>query len=298
MNWIKGFVRFSRPHTIIGTTLSVVGLYIIAFSISSSGDMRLIELLMALLSCLAANIYIVGLNQITDVEIDKINKPHLPLASGTFSIRTARVIILFCFFLALFIAQNEGAFLFTTVSLSLLIGTIYSLPPFRLKRFHFWAAFCIFTVRGLIVNLLLFLHFNLTLSGSKDIPPQVWTLTAFMFGLSLVIAWFKDMPDIKGDRKFKIKTLTLRLGPKRVFDIGRILLTLCYVALILIGIKGIPGVNGTILILSHLFLLFLTWMLSLKINPTNKVSIARYYLFVWFLFFSEYILFPLSCLIV
>jgi len=27
-------------------------------------------------------VYITGLNQVTDVEIDKINKPYLPVASG------------------------------------------------------------------------------------------------------------------------------------------------------------------------------------------------------------------------
>ncbi len=31
------------------------------------------------------NICIVGLNQIFDVPIDRINKPYLPLASGEFS---------------------------------------------------------------------------------------------------------------------------------------------------------------------------------------------------------------------
>ncbi|KAG5560972.1 hypothetical protein RHGRI_004107 [Rhododendron griersonianum] len=31
------------------------------------------------------NLYAVGLNQLTDVEIDKVNKPYLPLASGEIS---------------------------------------------------------------------------------------------------------------------------------------------------------------------------------------------------------------------
>jgi len=296
MKWIIAFIKFSRPHTVVGTTLSVVGLYVIAFSISPSPELRLMELAMALISCLAANIYIVGLNQITDVDIDKINKPDLPLPSGIFTITTAEVIILLSFFLALLIAKIAGMFLFTTVSLSLLIGTLYSLPPFRLKRFHFWAAFCIFTVRGLIVNLLLFLHFNFVLSGSKNIPIQVWILTAFIFGLSLVIAWFKDMPDTEGDRRFRIITLTLTLGPQKVFNIGRWLLTVCYSALIIIGFWGIYGINETILIISHLILLALMWIASLKINPANKVSIAKYYLFIWVLFFSEYIFFPIACL--
>nr|XP_029146024.1 probable homogentisate phytyltransferase 2, chloroplastic isoform X5 [Arachis hypogaea] len=35
----------------------------------------------AMVAALFMNIYIVGLNQLSDIEIDKINKPYLPLAS-------------------------------------------------------------------------------------------------------------------------------------------------------------------------------------------------------------------------
>lgn len=296
MNLISALIRFSRPHTIIGTSLSVIGLYIIAWSNSPLESYHFQGLALALISCLAANIYIVGLNQITDVAIDRINKPNLPLPAGNFSIKTAKIIILISFFIAAVIAKFQGIFLFTTVSLSLLLGTLYSLPPFRLKRFHFWAAFCIFTVRGLIVNLLLFLHFNLILSGSREIPIEIWILTAFMFGLSLVIAWFKDMPDITGDRKFRIMTLTLSLGQKKVFDIGRWVLTFCYLALVFVGFWGIESFNQLLLVISHIVLLLIMWMISFKIDVTDKASISRYYLFIWTLFFAEYIVFPLSVL--
>ena len=36
-----------------------------------------------------------------------------------------------------------------------------------------WAAFCIIAVRGLVVNLLIFLHFNYYLNGQRDIPAEV-----------------------------------------------------------------------------------------------------------------------------
>lgn len=35
-----------------------------------------------------ANLYVASINQLSDVDIDKINKPHLPLASGELSIET------------------------------------------------------------------------------------------------------------------------------------------------------------------------------------------------------------------
>jgi homogentisate phytyltransferase/homogentisate geranylgeranyltransferase len=117
-----------------------------------------------------------------------------------------------------------------------------------------------------------------------------------MFGLSLVIAWFKDMPDITGDRKFRIMTLTLSLGPKKVFDIGRWVLTFCYLALVFVGFWGIESFNQLLLVISHIVLLLIMWIISFKIDATDKASISRYYLFIWTLFFAEYIVFPLSVL--
>ena len=38
--------------------------------------------LTAVSPALLANVYIVGLNQLSDIEIDRVNKPELPLASG------------------------------------------------------------------------------------------------------------------------------------------------------------------------------------------------------------------------
>ncbi len=296
MKWLQAFIRFSRPHTIIGTTLSVLGLYLIAWAHGGTPPWQWEILLPALLSCLGANIYIVGLNQLTDVEIDRINKPHLPLAAGTYSLRAGKTIIALCLVISLLIALREGLFLSFTVILSLLIGTAYSLPPLRLKRFHFWAAACIFMVRGVVVNLFLFLHFNKRLNGVIEIPPQVWALTAFIFGLSLVIAWFKDIPDMEGDSRFRIMTLSLTLGAHKVFNIGRGLLAACYLGLIIAGITGISGVNGAVLAGTHTGLLGLMWLVSLRATPGNRASIARYYLFIWVLFFSEYIFFPLACL--
>lgn len=297
MKRIKAFINFSRPHTIIGTTLSVTGLYFIAWAHTGMGQIHWQILLMALLSCLGANIYIVGLNQLTDVEIDRINKPDLPLASGVFSLRIGRMIITASLILSLLIAIREGVFLLITVVLSLLIGTAYSLPPIRLKRFHFWAAASIFSVRGVIVNIFLFLHFNFLLAGKIHIPPQVWALTLFIFGLSLVIAWFKDIPDMEGDSRFKIMTLSLTLGARKVFNIGRGLLAICYLGLIFAGIYGIPGVNGTLLAGAHLALLILMWLKSRQVAVGDRSSITRYYLFIWGLFFSEYIFFPLACVL-
>lgn len=51
------------------------------------------SLLQAMIPALLMNICIVGLNQMFDVPIDRINKPYLPLASGEFSMRTGTLLV-------------------------------------------------------------------------------------------------------------------------------------------------------------------------------------------------------------
>ena len=299
-HWLYAFWKFSRPHTIIGTSLSVLGLYIIAYATAMQHSIpslmpSLGQLLGSWLACLCGNVYIVGLNQLEDVAIDKINKPHLPLAAGEFSKNTGQVIVAITGVLALLLAWLMGPFLLGMVSISLGIGTAYSLPPIRLKRFPFWAALCIFSVRGAIVNLGLFLHFNWVLQGNQVVPPSVWALTLFVLVFTFAIAIFKDIPDIEGDRQYQITTFTIALGKERVFNLARWVLSVCYLGVALTGL-WLDSVNSVFLVSTHLGLLGLMWWQSFKVDLQDKSAIAQFYQFIWKLFFLEYLLFPAACL--
>ncbi|HBW57786.1 MAG TPA: homogentisate phytyltransferase [Oscillatoriales bacterium UBA8482] len=302
---LYSFWKFSRPHTIIGTTLSVLGMYLIAigqFKQFPGFNFSLLALFWTWLACISGNIYIVGLNQLEDIEIDQINKPGLPLASGEYSRLKAQIIIGIAGILALSIAAFQGYYLLGMVTISLLLGTAYSLPPIRLKRFPFWAAFCIFTVRGIIVNLGLYLHLSWILSEKSIssipiIPPAVWALTLFVLVFTVAIAIFKDIPDLEGDRQFQINTLTIKLGTVTVFNLSRWILTICYLGMILGSFLLISSVKPVFLGLTHLILLTVLWWGSFRVNLSNKQSITGFYQFIWKLFFLEYLIFPLSVLI-
>ena len=99
--------RFSRPHTVIGTALSIVGLYAIAASGTGAAP-GLGDLLATLVAGLAVNIAIVGINQVTDVEIDRINKPFLPIAAGDLSLGAAKVIVAVCCVVPLAMGATQG----------------------------------------------------------------------------------------------------------------------------------------------------------------------------------------------
>ena len=305
--WLTAFWKFSRPHTIVGTSLSVIGVFVITWTVvqevTTTPLLNPFSLLLPLTACLAGNVYIVGLNQIEDVEIDRINKPHLPIASGEFSPKDAWWIVGFAGGLSVVLSALGGWFLLTTVLVSLLIGTAYSVPPLRLKRFPFWASACILTVRGAVVNVGLFLHYSDQLGLPLSIPGKIWTLTGFIVVFSVVIAIFKDIPDIEGDRRFNITTFTVRLGQQRVYNLARIILTGCYIGMVAVT-PWVEGVNWLFLLVTHIGLLSLFWWRSQRVALPNQandleapISFPAFYQFIWQLFFLEYVLYPVACLL-
>lgn len=288
----RTLVAFSRPHTIVGTVLSVLGLWVLAVAYADATDPRPGAAALALAAALATNVYIVGLNQLTDVDIDRINKPSLPLAAGRLSLRAGRAIVAGSAFFAVIAAALAGPWLTAAVVAGLAVGSMYSLPPLRLKRFHVWAAASITTVRGLVVNLLVFAHFADVLTGEPVVPAHIRALTGMVLGLAIVIAWFKDIPDMEGDRRHRIRTLTLRLGPRATINLGIALLAACYLGLIVAGWRGLEGVNGGVLAGAHAVLLVAAVVAAVRVRLDAPRSIARFYLFIWVLFFAEYLVFP------
>ena len=130
--------RFSRPHTLLGTFISATGLYLIAVAeLPGSG---LDQLFWVMVAGAGVNVAIVGVNQLTDVEIDRVNKPHLPLAAGELSRDAAWRIVALAAAVPLVLALTQGALETAAVVGALAVGAAYSLPPVRLKRFPVVAA--------------------------------------------------------------------------------------------------------------------------------------------------------------
>eukprot|EP00256_Glycine_max_P070616 XP_025985211.1 glycinol 4-dimethylallyltransferase-like [Glycine max] len=90
---LAAFYYFSYPYTMIGITLCAFSSSLLA--VEKLSDISLsffIGVLQAVLPQLFIEIYLSGVNQLYDLEIDKINKPHLPIASGQFSFKTGVIV--------------------------------------------------------------------------------------------------------------------------------------------------------------------------------------------------------------
>jgi homogentisate phytyltransferase/homogentisate geranylgeranyltransferase len=286
--------RFSRPHTLVGTFISATGLYLIAVhELPGSG---LDHLFWVMLAGAAVNVAIVGVNQITDVEIDRINKPHLPMAAGDLSREGAWRIVAVAAVVPLVLALTQGALETTAVVVALAVGAAYSLPPVRLKRFPFVAALCISGVRAIAVNLGMYGHFSVAFGGSLTIADSVWALTLFVLPFSFAIAVLKDVPDREGDSRFRIATFTVRMGPRRAFRLGLAALVAAYAGMAVLGPLLVDDADGVVLAAGHALALALLLVWARRADPSDPAAFTGFYLRVWALFFLEYALVPAAVL--
>ena len=282
--------RFSRPHTIIGTTVSVIGLYAVAAETGHASGAA--DLAATLVAAWCVNVAIVGLNQIEDVEIDRLNKPHLPLAAGDLNPATAGAIVALTAVTALAMAITQGPIELGAVTVALLVGAAYSSPPLRLKRFPTLALLSISLVRSLVVNLGVYGHFSGSLS---DLPAVVWALTLFVLPFSAAIALLKDIPDIEGDRSYRIRTFSVRLGRRPVFRIALLALAAAYAGMIVAG-PFLPGVDVAAFTAGHLLAAAALAALATRAELGDQAAFTRFYMRVWGLFFCEYAIVAASVL--
>lgn len=292
IQFLRAFWQFSRPHTIYGTTASLLGLSILALG---RWDLWLDhgwDLGIGWLACLCANVYIVGLNQLTDVEIDRINKPHLPLAAGSLSYRQGLTIVSVTGVAGILLSCWQIPYLLLTVVLSALIGTVYSLPPIRLKRFPITAALCIYVVRGVVVNLGLYAYFRSLIQAPVLYTPPLIALVLFILVFGFVIAIFKDIPDIEGDRQFQIVTYSIQWGQRKVLDLSIGVLSFCYLAMIGLGYVFLTQANPWLLALVHILGLGILWIGRARTQLEDQQALTGLYQLIWKLFYLEYLLYP------
>ncbi|MEX1132517.1 MAG: UbiA family prenyltransferase, partial [Flavobacteriales bacterium] len=125
--------------------------------------------------------------------------------------------------------------------------------------------------------------------------PIIWPLTVFVALFSIGIAWFKDIPDTKGDAEYRFGTLAVRMGRAAAFRAGIAVVASGYLAVITSASLGVLPAQGFYLWAFGLpLLLFL--VLAARLDVHNDVQVKRFYLFFWGLFFLAYLLYPVGAI--
>ncbi len=231
---MRRYLALARPFTLLPPLLGIISGAICAWgSIHNPDPQREVTIavvLTVLLGSLCAsflNAASNALNQITDLEIDRINKPSRPLVTGEISIREAWNVTWIWYLLAIIptwlvvvfpyssvneklsapLSFHECFFIFLT---GLLFTLIYSVPAFgRTKRNGVLANLTIAIPRGLLLKVAGWAMVAHVFSA------EPWFIgTVFMLFL-IGAATTKDFSDIEGDRAGGCETLPIRYGVKR-----------------------------------------------------------------------------------
>lgn len=203
----RALYKFTRPHTIRGTILGSIAGTIRALLdtpgaiATANWGIMLPRAVIGMIALLLGNAFIVGINQIYDEDIDKMNKPFLPVASGEMSKRFAWITVILSLVSGPLLVKNFfPPLLFKLYSFGILLGAIYSIPPIRTKKNPVMAGLTIATVRGFLLNFGVYYAVKDALGASFSWSPKVAFIARFMTAFASVIAITKDLPDVEGDK--------------------------------------------------------------------------------------------------
>jgi len=230
----NAYVRLSRPFTLLPPLLGIVSGAVCAWGSVHNPDpdrrFTLSVLLTVALGSLCAsflNAASNAINQITDLEIDRVNKPSRPLVTGELSLRQGWTFTWIFYALAIVptwavvvhphtgwidkitapLPSHETFFLFLA---GLVFTLVYSVPAWgRTKARGMWANWTIAVPRGCLLKV----------AGWAMVARvghwEPWAIgTVFMLFL-VGAASTKDFADIEGDRAGNCKTLPILHGARK-----------------------------------------------------------------------------------
>jgi len=206
MSIVKVFWIFSRPFTLVPPMVGIFSGSLIGYGASRvpfpGGRVALAVLAAAVLNA-ASN----GLNQICDLENDRINKPHRPLPSGALTPNRAWIFVIATYATALALVVPVNRQTLAIYAAATVATILYSAPPVRLKRHPVGSNFIIALVRGELLKVAGWAAIA-TVLGS--IEP--WYIGFVYFAFLLGATTTKDFADIEGDRAAGCLTLPVLLG--------------------------------------------------------------------------------------
>jgi 4-hydroxybenzoate polyprenyltransferase len=230
---LRDVLRFARPATLAAPAAGVAGGAVAATGGWPADPFPLVlAVTSALLLTGASN----GLNQIADVETDRINRPERPLPSGRMSLREAFWLTGALLAGAFLTAAAGGVAYLACVVITVPVTAAYSFPPLRTKRIPFLANATIATPRGLLLVLAGWAV------GGGIARQEAWILGGLMWLYVFGVSTTKDFADAEGDRATGCVTLPILYGPRRAAWFVAPFLVAPYAALPLLAQAGLlPG---------------------------------------------------------
>ena len=289
--------RFCRPKSTTGSSIMVLSicLAIIPPPILTDDISRIIILIS---SISLWTIFSHGINQIYDLEVDKVNKPHFPLPSGVLSVAQAWVIS---------IGTGLGAILLgfcvlptsTNIVFSLgmvLVSIVYSVPWFGVRKSAWIPKLMGVFVRGALWPLVSYIGACQIAGGATDHSEYLGFILSFAILFCIGMNTFEDIPDIEGDRRYGYASIAQELGPINTSYICFGAFFLAYTFLIFLQFLSphLFRISLGILVSATLLSLFCFRFSRLLEKLRTDIDTAKpFYRFLWQLYCIQYLLLPI-----
>lgn len=221
MNLLLAIVKISRPLNVIIAFVTVAVAAAVTGTVSPFSRVFTASLVAALMTA-GANV----INDIFDIDIDRVNQPERVLPSGQMSTKTAWILFIVLFVMAWSIALLLGPLMFL---IAFSIGLLLFLYSAKLKRTVLWGNLCVSFATAMA-----FLYGGLAVFRIEQaIYPALFSFF-FHFGREML----KDIQDREGDQLENALTFAVRFGSKPA-------LILTYIDFILLVILTIyPYISG------------------------------------------------------
>jgi 4-hydroxybenzoate polyprenyltransferase len=262
---IRAYIDLARPFTLVAPALGFISGALTAVGAAPRERWSASLLVAPLVGSAMAALLNAGnnaLNQIYDLDIDRVNKPRRPLPSGRLTIRQVwrftNVSYTASLVLAWLVAPAGRHECFWLVLIAVACTYIYSVPPLRTKRLGIWANVTIAIPRGMLLKVAGWSSVK-TIAGVEP-----WYIGA-IFGLFLLGATTtKDFADMEGDRRGGCRTLPIQYGVRRAawmispsFVVPFLMINLGAALGILTGHAALLQVLGAVMTAYGLYVLYL-----------------------------------------
>ena len=224
----KDAIEITRPiNCLMGALTVVIGLLNTRLSVPL--DKLTINIILGVFTYIFLAAAGNTINDIYDIEIDKINRPERPIPRGSISLKQAKR--LFFLFLSIGIILSY----LNTLILSL---TLINLAIAIFFGFITWVYAKWGKKSGFLGNIIVGVSFSIGLVygaylNSPIIPPYIFYFFVTAFALLVAREIIKGCEDIEGDKNQGVKTLAIKIGIKPSRNISLIFALLAVVFFIL-----------------------------------------------------------------
>jgi len=254
-------IEYFKLIRIQNLIIAILAVLVAGYSIQGSD---LLLLLYAIISVVCTMSFGNILNDVFDIDTDRISHPSRPLPMNYIDVGIAKNIVLILLIFILIIS------LFLNILASICLVCII-LPLLICYNLYFKS---VPVVGNMVVSVLLAFVFIFTEIIFYSQAQIMLIPGCLVFGLSFIREFIKDIHDYEGDKHYNIKTLPVRIGQKKSINIAIFMIIIFCIIILIPYFIGYYQTNYliSVIILVEIPLILLV---SLLLRNPNKLMLRK-----------------------